>query len=422
MAKPKIALVPSAQGSKFYSVLPSSGVGDFDFTRSGSATRINSQGLIETVGNGVSRLNYPMIDGKVVGCPHHILEPTRTNLITYSEDFSQSYWTKDGLSIISNQVISPDGTLNADKLIEGTNSGIHKIVKPYTGISGTNTCSIFVKPNGVTKIGITSTESVSVLSSFDLSNGTLISSLSDDYSITPFPNGWFRISSTDIGGNRKMAVFLLNDTGNYSYQGDGVSGVYIYGAMLEQGSYPTSYIPTNGSSVTRSAETATGSGDASTFNDSEGVLMAEISALDDDNTNRFISLSSGQYQNRVAIFFDATNNNINVQIRSNDVNQPIVGEFNNYNIKEFNKILIKYKKNDVDIYINGFLLSHNTNCNMAVGLSEIAFDDGGGLSDLYGNTKQVQYFDTTLTNSELETLTSWVSFQDMAEGQLYTIE
>jgi hypothetical protein len=150
--------------------------------------------------------------------------------------------------------------------------------------------------------------------------------------------------------------------------------------------------------------------------------MAEISALANDNTNRFISLSSGQYQNRVAIFFDATNNNINVQIRSNDVNQPIVGEFNNYNIKEFNKILIKYKKNDVDIYINGFLLSHNTNCNMAVGLSEIAFDDGGGLSDLYGNTKQIQYYDSALTDSELETLTSWVSFRDMAEGQLYSVE
>jgi hypothetical protein len=69
MAKPKLALIPSAQGSKFYSVLPSSGVGDFDFTRSGSATRINSQGLIETVANGVSRLNYPMIDGVVKGCP-----------------------------------------------------------------------------------------------------------------------------------------------------------------------------------------------------------------------------------------------------------------------------------------------------------------------------------------------------------------
>ncbi len=85
MAKPKLALIPAAQGSKLFSVLPSSGVGDFDFSRSGKATRINSQGLIEEVSNGQSRLNYPMIDGKVVGCPHHILEPARTNLITYSE-------------------------------------------------------------------------------------------------------------------------------------------------------------------------------------------------------------------------------------------------------------------------------------------------------------------------------------------------
>jgi len=94
MAKPKLALIPASQGSKLFSVLPSSGVGDFDFTRSGSATRINSQGLIEEVANGQSRLNYPMIDGVVKGCPHHILEPERLQKIQYSEDFSQSYWTK----------------------------------------------------------------------------------------------------------------------------------------------------------------------------------------------------------------------------------------------------------------------------------------------------------------------------------------
>ena len=93
MAKPKLALIPAAQGTSLYSVLPSSGVGDFDFTRSGSATRINSQGLIETVTSGVSRLNYPMIDGVVKGCPHHILEPQRSNLITYSSDFSNAIWT-----------------------------------------------------------------------------------------------------------------------------------------------------------------------------------------------------------------------------------------------------------------------------------------------------------------------------------------
>ena len=117
MAKPKLALIPAAQGSKLFSVLPSSGVGDFDFTRSGSATRINSQGLIETVGNGVSRLNYPMIDGKVVGCPHHILEPARTNLVTYSENFAGSGWNNfASINPIPNSTISQQGILNASTL------------------------------------------------------------------------------------------------------------------------------------------------------------------------------------------------------------------------------------------------------------------------------------------------------------------
>jgi hypothetical protein len=73
---PKLALIPSGyKAGKIYSVLPTSGVGDFDFTRPGSATRINSQGLIETVASGVPRLNYPLIDGVVNGCPSHLLEP-----------------------------------------------------------------------------------------------------------------------------------------------------------------------------------------------------------------------------------------------------------------------------------------------------------------------------------------------------------
>jgi len=427
MAKPKIALVPSAQGSKFYSVLPSSGVGDFTFSRSGSATRINSQGLIETVGNGVSRLNYPMIDGKVVGCPHHILEPQRLNRVPNSDEFSGS---ETNVSVSRNQVISPDGTLNADRVLDNNNNGEHLITGSYSGsiTSGLDyTASVFFKSDGTGGKGVIRFYLGAWNNAvFNLDDGTISYTSSGVSKIENYGNGWYRCSlkSTAVSnyGNTILQLAIANSLNQFSYQGTSSLGNYFWGVQFEQGSYPTSYIPTNGSSVTRSAETATGSGDASTFNDSEGVLMAEISALDDDNTNRFISLSSGQYQNRVAIFFDATNNNINVQIRSNDVNQPIVGEFNNYNIKEFNKILIKYKKNDVDIYINGFLLSHNTNCNMAVGLSEIAFDDGGGLSDLYGNTKQVQYFDTTLTNSELETLTSWVSFQDMAEGQLYTIE
>jgi len=261
MAKPKLALIPAAQGSKFYSVLPSSGVGDFDFTRSGSATRINSQGLIETVGNGVSRLNYPMIDGVVSGCPHHILEPQRTNLITYSEDFSQSYWSVGNSFITSNSVISPDGSLNADKLTSDSSNLTHYIdTSSISFTSGVSyTVSIFVKNNNKNLV-IQGSGSVTAnaFASFDLKNGVVINESVGTGIIKNFGNDWYRCSLTFTSAATTSGVitFLMGETRNDSYQGDGTSGVYIYGAQLEQGSYATSYIPTSGSAVTRLGEEA----------------------------------------------------------------------------------------------------------------------------------------------------------------------
>jgi hypothetical protein len=83
MAKPKMAMIPSTVGGSVYSVLPSNGDGDFNFTRASAATRINAQGLIETVAVGDNRLNYPLVGGVVDGCPHLLLEPQRTNLKPY---------------------------------------------------------------------------------------------------------------------------------------------------------------------------------------------------------------------------------------------------------------------------------------------------------------------------------------------------
>ena len=149
MAKPKLALIPAAQGSKFYSVLPSDGVGDFDFARASAATRINKYGLIETVASGQSRLNYPLIDGVVNGCPSHILEPARTNLFTYSESFDNAAYTKYDSTITANDTISPDGTLNADKLVENTATDVHRIAQTAVTTSGQiYTQSVFAKGDG----------------------------------------------------------------------------------------------------------------------------------------------------------------------------------------------------------------------------------------------------------------------------------
>ena len=422
MAKPKLALIPSAQGSKFYSVLPSSGVGDFDFTRSGSATRINSQGLIETVGNGVSRLNYPLIDGKVVGCPHHLLEPQSTNLLIYSEDFSNAAWLKLRASVVSNSAISPDGTLNASSFIEDTSNGTHILYRNNVATgNGQNTLSVKVKANGRNWVLLYDAENGDRVF-FDLENGIAGSTIGspDAFSINALPNGWYDISLTSTSTAKvDFQIYLAESDGVSSYTGNGVSGIYIYAAQLEFNSYQTSYIPTVASAVTRSAEVANGSGDASTFNDSEGVLMAEISALSDDSTAKRLSINKDAF------------NRITIEVTSSNLLQFSIRESSTFRFFQTfaidttinNKLALKYKSGDSSLWVNGLKLSTKTELFDFTGneLVRLSFDDSVG-STFYSKTKQVQYYNSALTDSELETLTSWVSFSDMANGQLYTIQ
>jgi hypothetical protein len=424
MAKPKLALIPAAQGSKFYSVLPSSGVGDFDFTRSGSATRINSQGLIESVANGVSRLNYPMIDGVVKGCPHHILEPQRTNLVQYSEDFSQSYWTKSGLLATTSGQLSPKGDLSAFKLVEDTSNGLHRVQMQNQSGSGNIVYSIFAKYESKEIIYIQQPWS-SNNAWFNIKQGIVLSSVNCIASIENQGNGWYKcaVVATNVSSGLNGFYFgLSNQDGSFTYSGNGTSSASFWGAQIEQGSYPTSYIPTNGTAVTRSAETAYGSGDASTFNDSEGVLMAEISALANDLTNRYIVL--GTTSNNVYIRYQNSSNSLRCNVTVNGSSQ-FIAIFNLDDETINSKISVKYKENDFSLYVNGFKLKTDLGGSTFTNgtLTELAFDNGlSNQFPFYGNIKQLQYFDTVLNDNELETLTSWVSFQDMAEGQLYTIE
>jgi len=430
MAKPKLCLIPSAQGDKFYSVLPSSGVGDFDFTRSGSATRINSQGLIETVGNGVSRLNYPLIDGKVVGCPSHLLENSATNLITYSEDFSQSVWTKNLSSITSDNAISPNGSIDASKFIssnDGLNSRIE--VLPTLADNTVYTLSIFVKKGDLNFISINLRDKTGVtrVAYFDINNGVLTSTINSpqDANIEYFGNGWFRVSITVnslSGVTTPRAQYVLA-----SADGDVDTGLntflYIWGAMLEQGSHSTSYIKSNGSATTRSAETANNSGDAATFNDSEGVLMVEGNIPKDENVFRNISISDGSSNNFVTFYTTDTLNKITYLLGAGGQGAVFGLDYFFQDITIPFKIALVYSSGRNEIWVNGIKVKQNSNTfNLMSGLNELSFDNGTGSGNWYGNTKQVQYYDSALTDSELETLTSWVSFSDMANGQQYIIE
>ena len=422
MAKPKLCLIPAAQGTSLYSVLPSSGVGDFNFTRSGSATRINSQGLIETVSSGVSRLNYPMIDGVVKGCPYHILEPQSTNAINYSEDFTQTTWSKVNLSVTSNNSISPDGSLNAS-LITSTANGSY-LSDSLTSYDP-STFSLFVKYVDHQFIQLYSGASGNFYATFDIKNSVVGANgaATDNVKIDNYGNGWFRISCVFSGvaaGSTARIGFAqsLNSTWGGLNTSFGTSFL-SFGSQFESNSYLTSYIKTTSAAVTRSAETANGSGDAATFNDSEGVLMAEL-LWTATSSNIYISIDDNTSNNRILIYSNSTDD-IKALVGSGGYTQ-VAFTATNQDPTTFSKVAIKYKENDFALWINGIKLLTDTVGSTPIGLSNCGFRAGGGTNPFNGLAKQIQYYDTALTDSELETLTSWVSFQDMAEGQLYTIE
>jgi len=149
-------------------------------------------------------------------------------------------------------------------------------------------------------------------------------------------------------------------------------------------------------------------------------LMAEISALVDDQTRRQISVSDGGTANVVRLHYnDDGSNRIRFQIRSNDSIEASVS-FSVNDIKEFHKVAIQYKLNDVNFFIDGFRVGGDSNATMPIGLSVSQFNQGNGAYKFYGNTKQIQYFDTT--DIDLEQLTSWDSFRAMAQAQLYSVE
>lgn len=396
-------VAPNIKAGKIYCLKPTDGTGDFTFSRASSATRVNSEGLIEEVLSNVPRLNYPMIDGVVSGCPSLLLEPSRSNLVTYSEDFTQSAWVKTRVSISSNVIVSPYGTLNADKIISDATLNSHFIRDDISSTIGV--VSVFAKADEFTFLKLSTNAFGFQASYFDLVNGTFVQSADHIAKIENYGNGWFRCS---IYVSQAFTQFYVENAGNSAsatHLGDGVSGIYIWGAQVEAGSYPTSYIPTNGSSVTRSAETCNNSGDANTFNDSEGVLFAEIAALANDGTERRLSLQDNGTFDAVRITFTPTANSLTAVVYNNSANQ-----FNAVHILDdattFNKIAIKYKQNDFALWVNGIEVATDTNGSV---FSEGSLDklsyELNGIAKVYAKTKDLRVYNTALTDQQLQQLT-----------------
>ena len=414
--KASIALIPSGyKSSELYSVLPANGDGDFEHIRTSTATRVNKDGLIESVAIDTPRLDYPLNNGVVGDCPHLLLEPQRENILLYSEDISNSAWTTfaSGETIVSNSVVSPNGTQTADTL-EGDGSATSVYVRQNITLNTSvdYTFSVFAKKGTNNFIALSAegfTGVTNTLVFFDLDNGTVTSGTAD---IEDYGNGWFRCSyKVTIGtdGTGRFLVFAAyNGTTRAFPSTSEASGqnIYLWGAQAEQGSYKTSYIhtPTN-ATETRSADICNDAGTSAEFNDSEGVLFAEIASFVSGGTSRRIAISDGDFTDRIEILYGAATNSIDYQVISNNVFQA--GGFHTVtDVTDFNKVAVKYKQDDFALWINGVEVSTDDSGNTPTGLNTLRFEDGGGGNDFYGKCKQLIVFNEALSDSELQTLTS----------------
>ena len=377
--KPKLAMIPSGVGvGKLYSVLPSDGTGYFDFSRSGNATRINKQGLIETVSSNVPRLNYPLIDGVVSGCPSLLLEPSRSNLFPYSEDFENSDWTKNaGTTITNNYAISPDGTLNASRYLGTGASGLGD---KFTLSATEYTISFYVKSN--------TGQNQFCRIIIDSSN------VSNNIEVT---TEWKRITFTAQGSglsNKTNGIF--RDSNNNDID------ILIWGAQLEQGSYATSYIPTQGSAVTRVAETCSQTPPSGIIGQTEGTMYVDVDINTLSTDGQVLRLTNGTSGfGRIVIERNPSNQN---QIRVTQWGGSILTF--SISIGNRDKIAVGYDSSNSNVYVNGSSIGTSFFTNVAeLNKVSLGCNEVGG--SIFNDTiKETKLYNTRLSNAELQALTS----------------
>jgi hypothetical protein len=369
----------------------------FSFSRASSGTVVNKDGLIETVGSG-----EPRIDFKDNTKGALLLEPSRTNAITQSESFDNAYWTKSGASVVSG-FASPDGTLNAFKLVEDSSTGGHSVFSPLILANDAipNSISIFVKSNGRQWILIQEGY-MNIKAYFDIENGVLGSTLNViDTKIEDYGNGWYKC--TIIGASyiyATVSVYLAEGNNDITYTGNGTSGVYIWGAQLEQGSYPTSYIPTSGSAVTRVAESTSQTVPDGVIGQTEGVLYCEVDVKSGYDTNNLMAtLSDGTSSKQ--IYINRSNGNLEFFI-SNSLIYLAPSVLSN----GIHKLALAYKQDDFAVAIDG-VIAHTDNSGNVPTCNKINVGSHyNGNLPFNDRINDVKLYDTRLSNAELQALTT----------------
>jgi hypothetical protein len=377
----------------------------FSFSRASSGTVVNKDGLIETVGSG-----EPRIDFKDNTKGALLLEPSRTNYLTQSNQFDTT-WNLDNITISSNET-GVGESVDAWKLIPSTANTYHRITNSTSGTQNLAvTLSVYAKADGYNFLRISENGSTGHYATFNLLDGIVENNTSSEAKIESVGNGWYRCSSSIIATTlHRFDMYVMQSAEiQQPWSGDGTSGIYIQYAQLEQGSYPTSYIPTSGSAVTRVGESSSQTLPDGVIGQTEGTVFLDFIYNNNAANTRIFSVTGNSWISNGSIRLEKSGiyfkwNWINNGVASGGLTSTsfmVVGQ--RY------KMAITYNSTSASLFIDG-VKEDTSSVTTSTSINKIHLNElGGGFSDIYefqkNNFNQVLLYNTELTDQEAIALT-----------------
>jgi hypothetical protein len=367
--------------------------------------------VLLSAGGNQARFDYTPTTGESLGL---LIEEQRTNLALQSADFSTTWSSANQVSITSNTIVAPDGTLTGDKLIADATSNVHFVVQNTGSISAPWTFSCYAKAGEYSRVGFSYSNTGYVF--FNLTTGVQEGTVGGGItstSITSVGNGWYRISftstSTASGGN--IGIYLFNTTytsGIPTFTGNGFSGAYIWGAQAEAGSFASSYIATTSASATRTADRAfmTGANFSNWFNAGQGsfIVNAARAAIQD-------STGAGGY-GRILGNDTGTNSFLEYSPTTNIVYVSGASAYSftvpnlNTSASVFNNMAVSYGSTGISVTANNGSVQVNASARMANSNGLYILATGNGAYSTSGLVKRIAYYPIQVTSTNLQALTS----------------
>lgn len=358
--------------------------------------------------------NVPRLDYLGSTCPRLLLEPQRSNLALYSEQFNNAYWLKFRLDLGINTQISPSGIQNADTFTSSVGAVDIPVIatQTFTYVGNTRySSSIFVK-----KIGNVNSFQISYVDNATGYTGGRVTYnvVTQAITITQSPNASVTATMENVGNGwyRLVLNFLTIAVPTYNYIAfeiptTSITNTFaIWGAQLEAGSYATSYIPTLAASATRGADACLKTGISSLIGQTEGVLFVNaVLTHSTGATNEYLAQVNASANNRILIYRQNSTNKLGAIL--------IVGGAVIYSvltsgaITSTAKVAFAYKSGDFAFYVNGTQVgTSSATYTTPPSMGSFDLDSNGGTENGFYSYNQALLFKTRLTNAELATLTT----------------